>query len=85
MTKYNGKERRRWMVSDKTDREILLVIAERLENHLNNFESHKTSFDNHLLDDKKSFAFLNKSVYIGMGILAVVNFLGIATIIKILK
>ena len=82
---YNGKERRSTLVSDKTDREILLVIAERLENHLHNYSKDQVVFKDHLEDDRKSFAFLNKSVYMGMGILAVINFIGIATIIKMLK
>lgn len=50
-------------------------IDERLKNHLDDYREFKDDYKEHKEDDRKNFAFLNKTVWFGMGAIAVIQIL----------
>lgn len=69
---YRGPERRRGQADDH---DTLIELVQILTNHVKNFEEHTKRFEAHMADDHTNFKFLNKNIYIGMGIIGCFQFL----------
>lgn len=67
--KWNGEERR----LSARDHDTLIQMVQILQNHVENFDKHRDDFTEHSKDDKKNFDFLNRTVWGGLGGLAVLE------------
>lgn len=57
------------------DHDTIIELVQIIKNHIEHFEEHREDFHEHKNNDDKSFKFLNKTVYMGMGGLAMLQVL----------
>lgn len=68
---WDGQERRK----NLSDHDTMIELVQIMKNHIDNFNEHRKDFDEHKIEDNKSFKFLNRTVYMGMGGLATLQFI----------
>lgn len=66
---YDGPDRR----NKSTDHDTLITMVQILQNHVDNDTKNWSKFDSHVLEDKKNFDFLNKSIWMVFGGVAVLE------------
>ena len=62
---------------DKADRETLTRIDERTKNINEKLVAHMVSFETHKIDDESNFKSVNKWIFIGVGIVGTLQFVGL--------
>lgn len=60
---WDGSERR----ESTKDHDTLIQMVQILQNHVNNFDKHRTDFSDHIKKDDKNFEFLNRVAWCGFG------------------
>ncbi len=68
--------RRRDIDNGKEDPAVVMArIDERLANHIVSFENYKKEFSDHKIDDASNFKLIFRMMWIGVGIIATLQFI----------
>ncbi len=57
------------------DHDTIIELVQIMKNHIDHFNEHRDDFHEHKMEDNKSFEILKKMSYMGMGGLAVLQFI----------
>ena len=75
---WDGKDERRRNVNDHDAITRLLIL---LEQHVKNFDNQLDAFNQHVADDNRNFATLNRAMWVAIGVVTTIQFL----LLKFLK